>query len=581
MITRLRMKNFRCFDRHTLPLRPTTIIVGRNNAGKSTVIEALRLISLVANRCHGLAFRDVPDWLPLPRAYRGVTPSLQGTDLSFDTVFHRYGEPPASVTAMFSNGSIIEAYVGSLDRVYAVIKDPKGDVVKDKGHAGRLNLPPVMILPQIGPLEHEECILQQGYVQDSLSSTLASRHFRNQINLLFHFYPQFKDLAEKTWPGLRIRELQGRGVFHGKPLHLAIQDADFVAEAGAMGHGLQMWLQTIWFLARCEKEATVILDEPDVYMHADLQRRLIRLLRGRHRQVIIATHSIEIMSEVDAEEILVVDHKNPHSRFASSLPAVQRIIDSMGGVHNLQLARLWNSRRCLLVEGGDISVLKPIYDRLFPESREPLDSIPHWSIEGWGGWSHAVGSDMGLKNAVGQEIISYCIMDRDYHVDSELNKRLDEAEQRQVQLHFWQYKEIENYLLVPEAMARVINACKPRSKPAATAKEIMQKVGQISEDAKDDIIASMSDSLQKDLRCATKTAVSKAQKQVNASWATWDGRLPILPGKDVLGKLNNWSQQTWGVPLHASRVAQELRSEEIADEIVAVLTAIQKGECFA
>jgi hypothetical protein len=38
-----------------------------------------------------------------------------------------------------------------------------------------------------------------------------------------------------------------------------------------------MWLQTIWFLTRAKDHETVILDEPDVYMHADLQRRL----RGR------------------------------------------------------------------------------------------------------------------------------------------------------------------------------------------------------------------------------------------------------------------------------------------------------------
>ncbi len=47
----------------------------------------------------------------------------------------------------------------------------------------------------------------------------------------------------------------------------------------------------MWFVARTRGYATVILDEPDVYMHADLQRKLIRLLRNRYPQIVIAaTH---------------------------------------------------------------------------------------------------------------------------------------------------------------------------------------------------------------------------------------------------------------------------------------------------
>jgi predicted ATP-binding protein involved in virulence len=33
MITEIKLFNFRGFDSHTIPLRPITIIVGKNNAG--------------------------------------------------------------------------------------------------------------------------------------------------------------------------------------------------------------------------------------------------------------------------------------------------------------------------------------------------------------------------------------------------------------------------------------------------------------------------------------------------------------------------------------------------------------------
>lgn len=174
--------------------------------------------------------------------------------------------------------------------------------------ARKLGVSSVGILPQIGPIAAEETILAPNYVRRAMSSTLASLHFRNQLNLLYHeAFGEFRRIAESTWPGLAIQNLYGQGRKQGNSLELMVRNEDFVGEAGWMGHGLQMWLQTMWFLARCRHFETIILDEPDVYMHADLQRRLIRFLKGRYRQVIVATQSIEIMSEVEPENILVVD----------------------------------------------------------------------------------------------------------------------------------------------------------------------------------------------------------------------------------------------------------------------------------
>ena len=47
---KVRLRNFRGFDDHVVPLRDLTIIVGENNAGKSTIVEALRLAALAVNR---------------------------------------------------------------------------------------------------------------------------------------------------------------------------------------------------------------------------------------------------------------------------------------------------------------------------------------------------------------------------------------------------------------------------------------------------------------------------------------------------------------------------------------------------
>lgn len=184
-----------------------------------------------------------------------------------------------------------------------------------------------------------------------MASSLSSLHFRNQLSLFYKdLFKDFCKLVEDSWKGLQIHSLEGRSQFPGEELDLFVRDGGFVAEVSWMGHGLQMWLQIIWFLTYSKDRLTIILDEPDVYLHADLQRKLIRFIQGRFPQIIIATHSIEIMAEVEPENILVANRFSKKSKFVNSLSAVQNMIDQIGGIHNIHLARLWLSKRFILVE---------------------------------------------------------------------------------------------------------------------------------------------------------------------------------------------------------------------------------------
>jgi energy-coupling factor transporter ATP-binding protein EcfA2 len=368
MLTKLTLQNFRGFEHHELPLREMTIVVGRNNAGKSTVVEALRLISIIVSRYRRLTFYPGPDWCGAGRVNYGVRPSLRNTEINFDGLFYHYGDPPGIVTAQFASGESVTVYIADEERIHAVIRDRKRRIIKNREDVRNTQLPSVGIMPQVMPLQKREVVLNEDYVRSAVFSPLAPSHFRNQI-LVFDdsVFELFIEIVEQTWPGVQIVELTGKNFNPGSQLHLEVRNEDFVGELALMGHGLQMWLQTMWFLALSVRTQTIILDEPDVYMHPDLQRRLIRFLRGRYPQCVITTHSIEILSEVNPEDVLVVDRRNRQSRFADSLPAVQRLVDNVGSIHNLSLARLWRARRLLLVEGDDIPFLKAFQNVLFPE----------------------------------------------------------------------------------------------------------------------------------------------------------------------------------------------------------------------
>lgn len=578
MLVELRFQNFRCFEDHAVPLRPCTVIVGKNNAGKSTLVDGLRLVSIAASRFLNLALHDPPAWSSLPRREVGVSPSIEGMEFNTANIFHRYGSPPAAVTATFESGVSLKIYVGPEGATHAVLFDAAGAVIKTRARAKEVLAERVEIMPQVAPVEREEVLLSADYIRRNLSSALAPRHFRNQINLLPDRLPQLRSLAEQTWHGLQVRDIAIGGSSGSKSLSLLVRNDDYVAEISTMGHGLQMWLQTMWFLARIDEDATVILDEPDVYMHPDLQRRLIRHLRQTRRQVVVTSHSVEIMSEVNPEDILVLDRQNPRSSFASTFPAAQKILDHVGSAHNLQLARLWHAKRSLLVEGNDFRLLSDIFDVLHPDDRDGLAVIPHMSIGGWTGFPYAVGSSMFLRNAGGDEISVYCVLDADYHTPTQKAARRDQARRGDVRLHIWSRKEIENYLLDARVLQRAIEGRTAKRTKAPTLEEVGRELDRIVESFYDTAFDALSNEfLLDDRKSGIAGAMKAARAHLAAYWTTRDLKLHLVPGKTALGLLARWAQDEFGVSLNASLIARTFRPAEVPSEMKAVLGAIAGG----
>lgn len=554
--------------------------MGQNNAGKSTLVEALRLISIVTERYKNLIYHDVPDWLNIRGNHRGVRPSLEGLEILFDTIFYRYGEPPSLIKCFFNTGEKIIFYIGPNNQIHCVIFDRNGQVVKSKTEAKRVSLPIVKILPQIGPLSMKETRLTSDYVRHSMPTYLSSIHFRNQLCLLKDLYDEFKNLSESHWRGLQIRSFDGRGTLPGDPLNLLVRDMDFVAEVGLMGHGLQMWLQIMWFLIYCKNATTIILDEPDVYMHADLQRKLIRLLMGRHPQTIITTHSVEIMAEVESENILIVDKNKTQSVFANSLGIVQKLIDNIGGVHNIQWARIWNTKKILLVEGNDFKILKQFHNILFPENEIPFDVLPNLPLGGWGGWNYAIGTNILIKSEGGEEIKCYCLFDSDYHTDEEIQKRYQEAKERDVNLYIWNYKEIENYLINSEVIFRYLDE-KYENNNIPSIKIIDEKIEKITESMKEEVIIAFGYEIFTNQRPGYQSANRKARKYVETIWNLDKGYLKLVSGKQLIKEISKWLSDEYSVSINAIELAKSFLPNEINSEISQVLESIEKNQSFS
>lgn len=566
MLKKIILENYRCYDKHEIEFKSVSIVVGKNNAGKSTLVEALRLLSIAVNRYENINYINAPKWTDLPKLSRGFRPSLQGFEFSLQNIFHKYGEPPAKITAFFDGNQRVEILIGPDAQIFVIVFDSEGNIISQKGR-DLLGISNINALPQLSPVNPKEKILRKDYVRQNLNTDLSSLHFRNQLYYYNEHYQKFTDISENTWKGLHFRELISDSG-EGDELSFMIQDFDFVAEVAWMGHGLQMWLQIMWFLAKVNENDIIILDEPDVYMHPDLQRKLIRFLRGRYKQVIIATHSIEIISEVEPDNILIIDKSKTKSIYANKLPAVQRILNSIGSIHNLQLTKLSTTKKLLIVEGKDIDILKRLQNKIFPNSEEPFDAVPKLSIGGWGGWHFAIGSNMLLKNSIDEEITTYCIFDSDYHTDEEKEERNNEARRRFVQLHIWSKKEIENYLLSSQVIYRLIKK-KGKKVNNLTYKGVESKISEICEDLKEDVIDSIASEIQqKNKRIDFKSAKKEAKsKIINLQ--------DMVSGKEVISRLSAWSSDVYKVSLNSKLLAQEFEANEINQEMISIITKIE------
>ena len=153
MITELHLTNFRGFEDHVVPLKPLTIIVGRNNAGKSTIAEALRLISLVVSRFKG-DLADIPSRWEFPRNRRGPHP-FKNLEINLQSIFHSYGEPPGFVRAEFSSGEIVEV---TITRDEIIARRTRSKTQRGTASSG---LSRVSILPQVAPVAREERLLTE------------------------------------------------------------------------------------------------------------------------------------------------------------------------------------------------------------------------------------------------------------------------------------------------------------------------------------------------------------------------------------------------------------------------------------
>jgi hypothetical protein len=157
---------------------------------------------------------------------------------------------------------------------------------------------------------------------------------------------------------------------------------------------------------------------------------------------------------------------------------------------------------------------------------------------------------------------------------------LEEAEKKGIRLRIWNKKELENYLLVPSAISRLLGKLGRGRKNHPDESATRSKLEEIAENLKDTVIGGIADEIPRATGMSASAAYNLARTRVAETWDTFDGKMALISGKEALTALNRWCQDNFKISFTAVRLASELRLNEIDCEVRDFLSAIEFNEAF-
>lgn len=576
-ITSVEFRNFKALQHYSLKLQHMNILVGPNNCGKSTILGAFRALVSGLRRARA---RN-PERVITPDGLRfGYEISPDTLPISIKNVHTDYIETDTTVKFRLSNGNKLLLYFPwQEDRACILVPETEGRPISSTTAFKNAFPVTVAMVPVLGTVEDEEVLLAEETIRRDLATHRASRQFRNY----WYYYPEgFTDFAEmvgKTWPGMMI-EAPRRADVMSNILAMFCLEKRIPRELYWAGSGFQIWCQLLTHIVRSGDNTLLVIDEPEVYLHPDVQRQLLGILRDIGPDILIATHSTEIMADADPSEILLVDKSKRAAERLRDVEGVQAAMEVVGSVQNITLTQLARNRRVLFVEGlKDFRILRRFaYKVGLIELSSGVDLTPVES-EGFSSWERIKSLSWGLEKTLGESLHIGAIFDHDYWcpeeieaITADLNQHLDFA-------NIHARKEMENYLLVPAVLERALKkALAERARrtgeeitEAESAEAILERVTKpLRNSIQAQYIAKRTAYFQHAPRDKAIIA-TEAIELFNTKWERLDTRMEIVPGKDVLHSFRENIQSEYLITLTDYKIIDEFRLDEVPIDLLKLL----------
>ncbi len=575
-ITSVNFLHYKGLGRYSLSLDRTNVLTGANNSGKSTIVGAFRVLAVAMRTARSRK----PERLTVKeRHLLGYLIKEALLPVSLENVATNYEDGESRVSFRLSNGNHLHLYFSAEGCV--LVPETTGAAVTSPT-TFKSNFPiELAVVPVLGPVEHREGLRESETVAASLSTHRASRHFRNYWYHNPSGFEEFAALVAKTWPGMEVRRPERSGMGE---LAMFVAEDRFDRELYWVGFGFQIWCQLLTHLHRASAASLVVIDEPEVYLHPDIQRRLLGVLKDAEPDILLATHSTEIIAEADPADIVLIDKSRISAERIKDVAGVQKAMNVLGSQQNISLASLARNRRVLFVEGDyDFSLI-----RRFAKQRGMGDLAASLGLAampsgGFGSWSRITALSDGIAQALGAELLIGAIYDRDYFCRDQIDDVLLKLRKSLKFAHVHHRKEIENYLLLPAVLDRVIARAIaerrskgfPSADPTQSAEEMLVDVtDDLKDDAEQQYVSRYSDYHQKNGKKDLSTLLKEATNSFRSSWKEVDKRWTLVSGKEAMRRFRAKVQTALGLSVTDAKIIDAMRQEDFPVDLVELLEGI-------
>jgi len=454
LLRKLEAVNYRLLERFELEFHDdVTVLVGANNAGKSNVIDALLFPR------DAIALTSYFDALQQRHGFNRVISGHQiGATLALTFGFSGDETAVEYSVEIDSTGSVVESRRSRDDRLHRM-RPASHDIpgLAQDGQCrpflnffqGIIHVDPfrrVAFKTAIGP---SAIVHATG---DDLARVLHYHHNNDRER-----FEAYEDIVRRVLFDVKIIETP---IIDGPETTVTIRFNDDPAkyDLSQLSSGVKDVLVLLAAIHFSPRGSLLLIEEPENHLHPSAQKSLAAILRETAKedakQTVLTTHSELFLEPFEPGQVFFIDRNEGRAR-ATRLDEtpIFTVWERLGIERTRLLEALGRSRQAIVVAEGrdDMKLFEPIWERY-----ELAQSILP-ACAGSGDWKSLIDRGSDLQDALDRARLSsvvFLLLANDGERDAKLaylsTKGFDDRT-----CHVWAEKELESYLLIPQALASV------------------------------------------------------------------------------------------------------------------------------
>ncbi|HYB60658.1 MAG TPA: AAA family ATPase [Methylomirabilota bacterium] len=593
-LRKLKIEYFKACQKIEIDLPRLAVLTGPNNSGKSTVLQSIIVGFECFRRCvdiekwklreHGRAVKEF-DFLPTndPR------------DLWFERTW-KSGKDERQIRIGFEfEGDISINFAIRFLYGFLNVRVEKTSANVDTETLKKIALTAPVLIPGYSGLVPHEQQFGSAYVQKMTASGLLSQVLRNVLYMIQAPGPgdggkndrlQFVRSAIALHFGVDLGAINfdpGSDVEMRAPYRQRSYELDIVSAGSGMNQILQIVAFAAW-----KGSPILLLDEPDSHLHTSLQAQLFAFLQtlaeNLDLQIIMSTHSRDLISQAPLGSIIPVDFARTSLAPIASLEHLLLEYERHGEISNVDIALLYQTKRCLFVEGpSDVKYLPVLAAQLGKKMFVGATQFVVFEFRGVEKFTMLRDLADLFQRIVGGNLTWFALRDRDFSVQEVMAKHIEEAERKGIaNYHIWTRHSIENYFLEPANLCEAIRRKLPQDFPTKPTPEEVTDLLQVAVDAaQQEAETKLITETQKAFRkyeLAENPIEHGAQAALrfnHEECAGLPGKLRYYPGATVLGKFVGEVQEKYGTNIRPEDIIATFTTENAPPELLELLGQIE------